>query len=130
MSAGRRRRNEHDENTTGIVPVSHVYITHFTKIDCYTIKILAKLKYIEYHPGHYDSLTASGNRSRIRANAKLIKCFKSYSISTAMITNDKDEETIILKKSKDESINPNRKDLVDYIDNPTTNKMIVKINIM
>ena len=85
--------------------------------------VLTKLKYIEYHPGHYDSLTASGNRSRVRANAKLIKCFKSYSIYTSMITNDKDEETIILKKSKDESINPNRKDLVDYIDNPTTNKM-------
>ncbi len=85
--------------------------------------VITKLKYIEYHPGHYDPITASGNRSRVRANTKLIKCFKSYSISTAMITNDKDEETIILKKSKDESINPNRKDLVDYIDNPTTNKM-------
>ena len=84
---------------------------------------LTKLKYIEYHPGHYDSFTASGNRSRIRAKTKLIKHFKSNGIYTAMITNDKEEETIILKKSKEESINPNRKDLVDYIDNPTTNKM-------
>ena len=84
---------------------------------------LTKLKYIEYHPGHYDSFTASGNRSRIRAKTKLIKHFKSNGIYTAMITNDKEEETIILKKSKDESINPNRKDLVHYIDNPTTNKM-------
>ncbi len=85
--------------------------------------VLTKLNYIEYHPGHYDPLTASGNRSRVRGNIKLIKCFKSYSISTAMITNDKEEETIILKKSKDESINPSRKDLVDYIDNSKTNKM-------
>ena len=87
------------------------------------VDILSKLGYIEYHRGHFDSFTSSGQRSRIRANSKLIKHFKSKSIYTAMITNDKDEETIILKKSKEESANPNRKDLAYYIDNEATNKM-------
>jgi hypothetical protein len=36
---------------------------------------------------------------------------------------DKDEETIILKKSKEASLNPKKKDLVHYIDTDETNKM-------
>ena len=72
------------------------------KVSVRLVDILSKLGYIEYHRGHFDSFTSSGQRSRIRANSKLIKHFKSKSIYTAMITNDKDEETIILKKSKEE----------------------------
>ena len=84
---------------------------------------LTKLKYIEYHRGFFNPSTASGRRSRIRANTKLIKNFKSSAITTAMITMDKDEETIILKKSKEASLNPKKKDLVHYIDTDETNKM-------
>jgi hypothetical protein len=84
---------------------------------------LTKLKYIEYHRGFFNPSTASGRRSRIRANTKLIKHFKSSAITTAMITMDKDEETIILKKSKEASLNPKKKDLVHYIDTDETNKM-------
>jgi len=84
---------------------------------------LSELGYIEYHRGHFDTFTASGHRSRIRANTKLIRHFESSAISTAMITMDKDEETIILRKSKEESLNINKKDLVHYIDTDETNKM-------
>ena len=92
---------------------------------------LTKLKYIEYHPGHYDSFTASGNRSRIRAKAKLIKCFKSNNISTAMITHDKDEETIILRKAKDKSSKKNKKKFsVSYKDTDEINKMRSNIEVI
>jgi len=87
------------------------------------VDILSELGYIEYHRGYFDTAKAAGHRSRIRANTKLIKHFKSSAITTAMITMDKDEETIILKKSKEASLNPNRKDLVHYIDTDETNKM-------
>ena len=84
---------------------------------------LSELGYIEYHRGHFDTFTASGHRSRIRANTKLIKHFKSSAISTAMITMDKDEETIILRKAKDKSSKSKKKELVGYIDTDETNKM-------
>ena len=84
---------------------------------------LSELGYIEYHRGHFDTFTASGHRSRIRANTKLIKHFKSSAISTAMITMDKDEETIILRKAKDKSSKSKKKELVHYIDTDETNKM-------
>jgi len=91
---------------------------------------LSELGYIEYHRGHFDAFTASGHRSRIRANTKLIKHFKSSAISTAMITMDKDEETIILKKSKEESLNINKKDLAHYKDTDKTNKMRSNLEII
>ena len=84
---------------------------------------LSELGYIEYHRGHFDTFTASGHRSRIRVNTKLIKHFESSAISTAMITMDKDEETIILRKAKDKSSKSKKKELVDYIDTDETNKM-------
>jgi len=84
---------------------------------------LTSLKYIEYHRGYFNNFTATGQRSRIRANAKLIKCFKSYNISTAMITHDKDEETIILRKAKDKSSKNKKKESVSYIDTDETIKM-------
>ena len=91
---------------------------------------LTKLKYIEYHRGFFDTFTASGQRSRIRANTKLIRHFESSAISTAMITMDKDEETIILRKSKEESLNINKKDLAHYKDTDETNKMRSNLKII
>ena len=87
------------------------------------VDILSELGYIEYHRGYFDTATSSGQRSRIRANTKLIKHFESSAITTAMITMDKDEETIILRKAKDKSSKSNKKDLVNYIDTDETNKM-------
>ena len=92
---------------------------------------LTRLKYIEYHPGYFNNFTATGQRSRIRANAKLIKCFKSYNISTAMITHDKDEETIILRKAKDKSSKKNKKKVsVSYKDTDEINKMRSNIEVI
>ena len=87
------------------------------------VDILSELGYIEYHRGYFVTATSAGKRSRIRANTKLIKHFKSSAITTAMITMNKNEETIILKKSKEASLNPKKKDLVYYIDTDETNKM-------
>ena len=87
------------------------------------MNILSELGYIEYHRGHFDAFTASGHRSRIRVNTKLIKHFESSAITTAMIMMDKDEETIILRKAKDKSSKSKKKELVDYIDTNETNKM-------
>ena len=84
---------------------------------------LSKLGYIEYHRGHFDTFTASGHRSRIKTKTKLIKHFESSMISTAMITMDNNEETIILRKAKDKSSKSKKKELADYIDTDETNKM-------
>ena len=92
---------------------------------------LTRLKYIEYHPGYFNNFIATGQRSRIRANAKLIKCFKSNNISTAMITHDKDEETIILRKAKDKSSKKNKKKVsVSYKDTDEINKMRSNLEVI
>ena len=91
---------------------------------------LTSLKYIEYHRGYFNNFTATGQRSRIRANAKLIKCFKSNNISTAMITHDKDEETIILRKAKDKSSINKKNVSVSYKDTDEINKMRSNLEVI
>jgi len=92
---------------------------------------LIDLKYVTNYRGYYDSIKGGGKRTRMRAKPKLVKLFESNNITTAMITRDVNEEVIILRKSKHESENKNKKDLVYYTDTSTTIQMrsnLTKIN--
>jgi hypothetical protein len=90
------------------------------------VDALIELKYVTNNKGFYNGST--GMRSRMRATPKLVKLFKSYNITTAMVTRDEAEEVIILRKTKDKD---GYKETIDYKDTDTTNQMrssLVKIN--
>ncbi len=90
------------------------------------VDALIELEYVTNNKGFYNGST--GMRSRMRATPKLVKLFKSYNITTAMVTRDEAEEVIILRKTKDKD---GYKETIDYKDTDTSNQMrssLVKIN--